>query len=157
MTNRTGFAPYMCAGALLSILLLVSPAMAGECDDAWDSCMTRCTKKALAAEAEEFPAFLSMENECDATCDAKAAKCYQAAAGKKKGEVKKVLKQRAKAYAKICTKRYEKVLDKCRKAGDDLKKLQACYKKRLRPALLECYAEIDRDLPLPAGEESESK
>ena len=151
MTRKKFCLPLVFGAVFLSLFFYALPAVAAECDDAWDACMKRCTKKALSADVEEFKAFLSMDNECDATCDAKAAKCYKAAAGKEKSKVTKVLKQRAKVYAKTCNRRYEKILDKCKKSGDDLKAFKSCYKKRLRPQLLECYAEIDRDLPLPGA------
>ena len=139
--------------AVLVLLCGAAPAAAGECEDAWQQCFTRCTRIALKADAEGFEAYLQLENACDARCDKKMVKCLRATAGDKKSQVRGVLKKRQRAYAKICGRRWEKVLNKCRRAGEDLKRLKSCYKKRVRPELWDCYEQVNKDLPMPGAQD----
>ena len=151
MRRSTWFRWLVCAG-IGAWLLGAVPAGADECEEKWLQCLERCTKKALRADAEEFAPWLELENDCDARCETRATKCYRKAAGDQRNQARQVLRKRQRAYAKICGRRWEKDLDRCRRAGDDLKRLQSCYRKRARPRLFDCYQDINRDLPMPGDQ-----
>ena len=130
---------------------------AGECEDSLENCLKKCTKKSLGADSpEEFKEMTALEGTCESRCFARSGKCQIKAAGKKNSsKIKKILKSRKKSYAKLCEKRFQKLMGKCNKsAKDNLKKLKSCYKKKVRPDILDCYGEIDGDLPLPGGDDS---
>ncbi|MBI9084936.1 MAG: hypothetical protein JEZ11_15190 [Desulfobacterales bacterium] len=132
-------------------------AWAGECEDGLEKCQKKCTKQALGADSpEEFKEMTDLDGPCESRCFTRSGKCQIKAVDKKNaGKVKKIIKSRKKSYAKLCEKRFQKLMGKCTKtANKDLGKLKSCYKKKVRPAILDCYEEIDKGLPFPGGEES---
>lgn len=147
---------WMAVVAAVFLTLMTAGAWAGECDEGLEKCLKKCTKIALGADTpDEFKAATALEGPCESRCFTRSGKCQIKAVDKKDaGKVKKIIKARRKAYAKLCEKRFEKLMGKCTKtAGDNFAKLKSCYKKKVRPDILDCYEEIDKGLPFPGGDE----